>query len=38
MGWIGGEYVINDLEEKTLKKVYADISSNVRHNADMIIY
>lgn len=35
MGWLGGEYVINDLEEKTLKKVYADISSNVRHNADL---
>lgn len=35
MSWIGGEFIINDMKEKTLKEVYSSISSAVRHNADL---
>lgn len=35
MSWISGEFVINDMTEKTLKKAYSSLSSAVRHNADL---
>lgn len=35
MSWIGGEFIINDMKEKTLKEAYSSISSAVRHNADL---
>ena len=32
---MSGEFVINDMTEKTLKKAYLSLSSAVRHNADL---
>lgn len=35
MSWISGEFVIDDMKEKTLKEAYSSLSSAVRHNADL---
>jgi transcription initiation factor IIE alpha subunit len=35
MSWIGGDFAIDDLKEKTLTNAQGRISSQVRHNADL---
>ena len=35
MSWISGEFVINDMSQRSMEEAKKTISSIVRHNADL---